>query len=548
MLTAKPAGPVTATDTTRPRNDLTGRMFGSYRAVRRIGEGGMGQVWLAQADRLGGKLAAVKVLSRDSDEDPDLLQRFWQEVYTIGMTQDDNVVQVFEAGELEDGRQYMVMEYCSGGSLAGYIAKRTKPMELDLVFSIIVQPASALAAAHKIGIIHRDFKPANIMLILRTDGFIRAKLADFGIAKLLTARLDMAIRTGSKKIVGSLGYLAPEQVRSPRDLDHRVDIYALGTTLYECLTGRRPYLAESLHERLVQLAGNEPFPRPKDLRSDIPDALDNAVMGCLEHDRGKRIQSVEEAIARLSDTVSMGPGLTVYAAARFSSPTPTPATDDTASPGIGLAVQKLVSATGTITRRRNTLRLVAALVLGMFMGGVGVGLAWWWKLGPSLNEASATAPELAAAPPGAAQVEPKSPGVDTRVEASSSSPTVGSSSKPTSKPRDAAPEVAKPSKPHDNASAEAIKPSKTSPLPAPPTASANDGLKPGVTATGELVVSVDPYAEVWLDNKSIGPTPLSIRVRAGQHRLRLVNKDLAIEKSIPVTVSVDKRTRVEESW
>ena len=405
----RPYEAATATDTTRPRNDLNGRYCGSYKIVELLGEGGMGQVWRARSNELGGSEAAVKVLLQEVNKRPESLERFHQEVFAIGATQDESVVKVFEAGMLEDGRRYMIMEYCAGGSLASLLARRTEPLSIELVFTILVQVASALAAAHKAGIIHRDFKPGNIMLIERDDGFIRAKLTDFGIAKLMRERLDHALRTGSQKILGSAGYMAPEQVRAVRDLDHRVDIYAFGTVLYECLTGRRPYLGNSVQELLVSVATNAPFPRPRELRHDIPPELEDVVMECLEHNREERIQTVEEVVRRFARTIATGAALIAYAAPRFAERS-APPTAITISSGIGPAVTRWVSAATDSNKiqRRIAGQLVALFLLGLVAGSGVVGLLWW-KFGSSRGDQASGQAATLAAPPAPEQMTPTTP-------------------------------------------------------------------------------------------------------------------------------------------
>jgi serine/threonine-protein kinase len=550
----RPRETATATDTTRPRNDLIGRYCGSYKIVELLGEGGMGQVWRARSDELGGSEAAVKVLLQEVNKRPESLERFHQEVFAIGATQDESVVKVFEAGMLEDGRRYMIMEYCAGGSFASLLARRTEPLSTELVFTILAQAASALAAAHKAGIIHRDFKPGNIMLIERDDGFIRAKLTDFGIAKLMKDRLDHALRTGSQKILGSAGYMAPEQVRAMRDLDHRVDIYAFGTVLYECLTGRRPYLGDSVQELLVSVATNAQFPRPRELRGDIPPELEDVVMECLEHDREKRIQTMEEVVRRFARTIATGAALITYAAPRFAERS-APPTAITISTGIGPAVTQWVSAATASKKvqRRMARRLVALFLLGLVVGSCAVGLLWW-KLGSSHGgQASGQAVVLAAATSPREQMTPTSPAAPVApgtalaaiasVTTTANVPTMPAATKPAT--AEIAPTLPNtPSKPIAGpARITGARPTEASsaPLPTAPRVSSDQKM---------LKIRVKPFAEVTIDGVRAGTTPVDRNVKPGKHHVILEGYPSGsdIPKREEFDVDVTAPTTISRIW
>jgi serine/threonine protein kinase len=549
------------TDLQRDPNDLTGQQCGgSYIIERLLGAGGMGQVWLAKASELDGKEAAVKVLSGDALARPEHLARFKTEVRAVGGLRDHNVVEVWDAGTLADGRHYMIMEFCSAGSLSGLLEKK-RWLSVEETFMYLAGPASALAAAHATKIIHRDFKPDNILLVYE-DGRVRAKLGDFGIAKLTVERLDAQPKGRTQGMIGTPGYMAPEQANPKAGIDHRADIYSLGCVLYQCLTGQLPYPTTHFLQYLEALGTRRPIARLRALRPDIPSELDVLVMTCLEYERARRVQTVDEVMQRFALAIPNGLALLQFFAPRFVDRATAP-TATTISESVGAAATKFVSemSISVHRQRRASIRNIAvAFIAGALCSGGAAVFASRFAARPDAgaeagaNAATATPPPNAFAPavPSAplppvarvrddatvgARVEPQrisaSASLDASTKAPVSSTLAGARAEAPRAP--APPPLNVPTSPKNQA--------PTLPLPVMPPAK-----NPSAAATGELVVSVDPYAEVWLDNKPIGPTPISVRVRIGQHRLRLTNKDLGIEKSVGVTITEDKPMRIEESW
>lgn len=279
------------------RDELIGQHCGdSYEIVKLLGTGGMGAVYLAQSARLGGKRAAVKVLLRELTNAASIA-RFVAEAFAAGRINDPaHVVDILDAGELLGGRHYMLLEYCDGGSLEALLAK-CSPLPFDQVISIATPICLALASAHSIHIVHRDIKPGNI-LFKGDRGALRAKLSDFGLAKLLDySALQL---TAPLTILGSPGYMSPEQCDPRSSIDGRTDIFALGRVLYEMVTGRLPYACESGRDAIQLTSLNAPFPRPSALRPDLPLAWDATIMACLEHNRNRRIADATEVLARLN--------------------------------------------------------------------------------------------------------------------------------------------------------------------------------------------------------------------------------------------------------
>jgi hypothetical protein len=173
------------------------------------------------------------------------------------------------------------------------------------MYAILEQMAKALAIAHSHNIIHRDFKPANVLLIKQGEHY-SARLSDFGVAKLLGEKLDEAIlRTQSMKVLGSCDYMPVEQAYPRRGVapDHRIDIYAFGAVLYRCVTGRTPYVSKTVVDAIVNVAKRTPYPVPSAIRGDVPPALDAVIMKCLAWDRESRFQSMNAVAAELSEAI-----------------------------------------------------------------------------------------------------------------------------------------------------------------------------------------------------------------------------------------------------
>ena len=254
----------------RPGDLVAGR----YRIERRLGGGGMAVV-LAATDEELGRTVAVKVLADNLAQHDEIRRRFLREARIAGSLRHPNLIEVYDAGE--DARPYIVMEHVDGPSLADVIRRRG-PLSPDEAGRLAVQAADGLAHAHAHGIVHRDVKPAN--LLLGPDGTL--KIADFGIAHAVEGtRL-----TATGAVLGTAAYLAPEQA-SGGTVGPATDVYALGVVLYELLTGRTPHDSPTLAE-LVTRKLAEPVPPPSEVNPSIPEALDVLVERSLSPDPGLR--------------------------------------------------------------------------------------------------------------------------------------------------------------------------------------------------------------------------------------------------------------------
>jgi serine/threonine-protein kinase len=257
---------------TKPRITLPDR----YRVIGHVANGGMASVWAAE-DELLGRTVAVKILSAAVSSDPSASKRFQREAKAAArVSVHPNVVTIYDIGEHE-GHPFIVMEYLPGGTVAERLkGRRAIPRELALRW--LSHAAAALDAAHAAGIVHRDVKPANLLL----DKDDRLAVADFGIATL--AAETSLTQTGD--VLGTAAYLSPEQALG-RTATSASDRYSLAVVAYELLTGRRPFVAETPAAQLVQHVDAQP-PRPSQVRSDLPVALDGALARGLAKDPADR--------------------------------------------------------------------------------------------------------------------------------------------------------------------------------------------------------------------------------------------------------------------
>jgi len=512
----------------------------------------MGQVWLARSTMMGGQVAAVKVLLKEVTQNTGVLARFDNEVCAIGAIKDPNVVRAYEAGVLDDGRRFLIMEFCDRGSLASLLEDK-KRLPLQLALSIMLQAASALAAAHRLKIIHRDFKPGNILLEERAGRLI-VKLGDFGIAKLLDDNLRAAgPKTQTSQLIGTVAYMAPEQVASGTAIDHRVDVYAWGVVFYECVTGQRPYHgAEStLFESIQNLASKKPVRPPSELRPDIPPELERVILGCLEHDRERRIESIDEAARQAAQALPVGQVLLRIMADNLARDVAPSAI--TVAEGLGVAASQLVSETPLASApsprgSSGARRLVAAWAAGALVGGMAMTLVTWRSASSEDRRANDLADQKlpvtippVVVPTDALTVARVNDAEATYTDAASgviqepNMHIVASPSSPSVPPKLTRSAAATPSR---------VLPAPASRAPAPRPPMTND---PAKVQTGVLVVRVkQTWAQVWIDQEEAGTTPVRTKVPAGLHKVLLVGaRD---REPVTVTVTAGGETVIERNW
>lgn len=262
---------------------LLGSELGSYRLVRRIGAGGMGQVYLGVQPAIGSRVA-IKLLSLELAGDAEQVERFFTEARAVNVIRHEGIVNVLDLSRTAEGRPYIVMEYLDGSPLSALIgAQGALPVVPSLHLALEV--LSALDAAHRVGIVHRDIKPDNIFV----SPAGRVKLLDFGVAKLRTGHTVAGHGTLSGALMGTPLYMSPEQAMG-READPRSDLYSLGIVLYEMLTGRVPFQATTLYELLGLHVHAYPA-SPRTWRPDLPESVDWLLRIALQKDAAQRYAS-----------------------------------------------------------------------------------------------------------------------------------------------------------------------------------------------------------------------------------------------------------------
>lgn len=335
---------------------------GKFRILRKIGQGGMGTVYEALHLRFNER-RALKVMSPEVVSDPEFVKRFEREAILTRRLQHPNAVHVDDIEEAEDGRPYIVMEFVEGQSLKRLI-QEAGPLPVPRVCTIIKQIASALEAAHQLGMVHRDIKPDNVVL-LPTPGGEQAKVLDFGIARVKESRLGETNLTATGVVIGTPQYMSPEQALGKRgdELDGRSDLYSLGCVMYEMLTGALPFAADTTLA-LLQAHAFQP-PRPiAEVRPDLglPESICRLVMRCLAKNRDDRPASAQVLIDELTQAVRHVESIAVAPTRKFEKPADAP---------------QIAPATPAITAENRMKRWSGGwryvLVLGFYLLIVGIG-------------------------------------------------------------------------------------------------------------------------------------------------------------------------------
>ena len=264
-----------------------GTLSGRYETGQKLGSGGMSNVYMA-TDRILERTVAVKILAEHLSDDERFVARFKREALAVAKLIHPNIVQVYDTG-VDEGRHYIVMEYVDGRSGA-QILQRQGPVEAETAAEIGIQACAGLDYAHRRGIIHRDVKPGNLMIVGGPvgGGEMTVKLTDFGIARAI----EQTRITQVGSVVGTAAYLSPEQVRGD-EATPATDVYALGVVLYQFLTGRLPYEGSTLAELAVRQQNEQPLP-PSTYNDEVPETLGAAVLRALEGDPNRRYASADE--------------------------------------------------------------------------------------------------------------------------------------------------------------------------------------------------------------------------------------------------------------
>jgi tRNA A-37 threonylcarbamoyl transferase component Bud32 len=275
-------------------------LLGRYAITKKIGQGGMGAVYEA-SHTLIGKRVAVKVLLDKYAKKDQIVARLEQEARLASSIGHEHIIDITDFGTTADGRTFVVMEFLEGESLAECLSREGTLPESRILL-IAQQVASALGAAHAKGVVHRDVKPENVFLLRRKDKDF-AKVVDFGISKNLRSTgeggADSPRLTQTGMVLGTPLYMSPEQARGDDNLDHRIDIYALGVIMYELATGRVPFSGTNYLSVISQVLNDEPM-RPRQIKPELTEEFEAVVLRALEKEKERRYQSTDEMLADIN--------------------------------------------------------------------------------------------------------------------------------------------------------------------------------------------------------------------------------------------------------
>ncbi len=269
---------------------------GKYRVEKIVGQGGMGVVYAAHHVQLDKRVALKVLILGTTPHDDEIIERFVREAQAAARLQSEHVVRVTDAGSLEHGAPFLVMEYLQGCDLEE-LMRLNGPLDPQDVADYVLQSLAALAQAHAAGIIHRDLKPANLFLAVRPDGSNIIKIVDFGISKQPTSHSRWKELTG-ETMLGTPGYMSPEQLRSSQGVDPRADIWSIGVVMYELLTGELPFDGDGPGAVFAAILENDPTPL-RTHRPEIAAELEAVVLRCLRRkpeDRYADVGALAEAL------------------------------------------------------------------------------------------------------------------------------------------------------------------------------------------------------------------------------------------------------------
>jgi len=466
-------------------NARIGTRIEVYELVERIGDGGMGVVYRARDTRLGHHVA-LKLLHPQLTCVPEVVERFFREAKATAELRNRHIVRARYFGRTENNDCFLVMELLHGKSLRDLLREqRPEPLPLKRTLHIAEQTAEALRSAHDQGVVHRDLKPGNILLVRHGDDPDFVKVLDFGIAKIAEAGGPALTRTGM--ILGSPAYMAPEQA-SGKPVDHRADVYSLGIVLYEMLVGESPFAGMSASQALLSQISVEPTP-PRERRPEIPESVEQVVLGCLAklpEDRPQSMSELQTALRRLRDLPPPG------------------------APPAPLKAAATVAGKPRPPRRRRRSRWLGVIAAVLVAGSAAAYLSYQARRGSDLPTAPASADGAARKPDARVKVAaaPRDARVPDQASVATAAADLGA---PDSEP----------------SGLEEIADDSPDEIPA----SAPTQEQPQV-----VILSTPEGAEVLDDGKSLGKTPLTLEsARPMQLLVKLAGH-------LPVRLSISKNT------
>jgi serine/threonine-protein kinase len=291
-----------------------GQTIGNYTITAKLGEGGMGVVFLAEHPVIGRKVA-MKAIHPELSRNPEVVSRFVTEAKAVNQIGNEHIVDIHDFGTTTDGDFYFIMEFLQGEALSDRL-RREAPLEPARALGIAAQVADALAASHAHGIIHRDLKPENIFLIHKGGTTDFVKVLDFGLAKLTLGDDKVSHKTRTGSVMGTPYYMSPEQCEGRPNIDHRADVYSLGVILFEMMTGKVPFGGEGYGEIIVKHI-TAPIPSPRAINPRIPAACESILLRALAKNRDERFRGMDDFRVAMLDPER-------YALAPSIVPTPGP--------------------------------------------------------------------------------------------------------------------------------------------------------------------------------------------------------------------------------
>ena len=415
---------------------------GKFRVERLVGTGGMASVFAAHHLELD-RAVALKFLHDDQAVRPDAVRRFLAEGRAAARLESVHVAKVLDVGTWENARRqivpYLVMELLEGCDLETVLTTRGRLPVVEAV-EYVFQACDAVAEAHAVGVIHRDLKPGNLFLTRKRDGAPNIKLLDFGISKSTLAPASEGASakamTADRELMGSPGYMSPEQVRSSKDVDARTDVWSLGVVLYELLTGDMPFASDTVADLLVEVLHSPPRPIVR-LAPEVDAALEAVVVRCLQKRREDRYASIAELASALAPFRSASP-LVIPELVRGHDAAP-------AEAGVASTIHEAP---------KGRHRIALSAMLGVAVVGIALGALALVKRQSSSNEsisskaiADATGVATPASPPPPSSVEsppPPAPPPETATNEPPKPPSSASVADAKSKPRPAAKPVTVP--------------------------------------------------------------------------------------------------------
>jgi eukaryotic-like serine/threonine-protein kinase len=411
-----------------------GTMVGEYKIESRLGQGGMGTVYAARHPVIG-KRVAIKVLSLFFSRDAGLVRRFTDEARSVNKIGHPNIIDVFAFGQLADGRQYFVMEYLEGETMAAWLEHGWPPMNEARRF--LLQTCEALEAAHREGIIHRDLKPENLWIARPKHGEPYIKVLDFGLAKLIAPETDHST-TKTGMVMGTPQFMSPEQCTG-RGVDHRTDIYAMGAIIFRVYCGRLAFDGGSSAE-VIAAQLYQPPPKPSSLAS-MSEALEKLIFDCLDKDPSRRPASAAELGMRFKQATELIGNVTEQMAPVITAPPPAPETQK------GFATQRSSLHKKQPAAKRRPRMLYGVVLLVLLVGALVALLGRGSRTSPA-HETAAKQTVPAPQPP-STPVPPSTPPPPPAQEPASPPPQAPVASPPSPQPRHPAPATKKPAPPRE---------------------------------------------------------------------------------------------------